>query len=262
MSDPAVAACKDCGASLVGPFCHACGQRAVAGRLRFADVGRWLVGKLLDADRGLLMTMRELTLRPGPTIQRYLDGQRTRFTNPFAYLFIGGAVSALLWTLTPNATRADLARSAADDMRWFGPLTEAQGRAALGIWEKTIPYAAQVQLAVCLPLVFILRLFFRRTGHSLAEISVFALFVSGQLMLVSSLAMVPLQLAGASTTAHGVVALLSYIVVVGHAAVGFFDHDGRPFRTAMKMLVALALAMTIYELTETAALRWYVVRTT
>jgi hypothetical protein len=261
MSDPAVPVCKDCGASLGGPFCHSCGQRALAGRLRFADVGRWLVGKLLDADRGLLMTMRELTLRPGPTIQRYVDGQRTRFTNPFAYLFIGGAVSALLWTFTPDAMRAELAKSAADDMRWFGPLTEAQSRAALGLWEKTVPYAAQVQLAVCLPLVFILRLFFRRSGHNLAEISVFALFVSGQLMFVSSLAMLPLQLAGASTLAHGLVVLLSYIVVVGHAAVGFFDHDDRPFRTTMKMLVALTLAMTIYELSETAALRWYVVRT-
>lgn len=253
------AVCQDCGAALVGQYCHACGLRAVEGRLGFADVGRWVLAKLLDTDRGLLLTVREMTLRPGATIRRYLAGQRGRLTNPFAYLFIGAALSFLVWSLLAHGLDQKLGQEAADAVRAFGPITDDQARRAAELQLKLMPYLAHLQLAMCLPLVLLLRLFFRRVGYNLAEICVFALFASGQVYMVDVVLTAGLVALRASMKVHTNATLLLYAVVFSHAAAGFFG--GGRFRTTAKMLVALVLAMGIFGVAQSLLIRWYILRT-
>jgi hypothetical protein len=254
------ATCQDCGAALVGRYCHACGLRAAEGRLRFADVGRWLFAKLLDTDRGLLLTVREMTLRPGATIRRYIAGQRGRFTNPFAYLFIGAALSLLAWTAGGDALTAGMAESMAKSVRSYGSMTDAQAARAGAALMKVVPYMAQIQLAMCIPLVLLLRLFFRRSGFTLAEISVFALFASGQVFFLDVVVTLALLALRASFTTHTNLTLLLYAVVFGHAAAGFFP--GGRIKAVLKVELALLLAMAVYGVVQMVAIRLYVINTT
>ena len=79
--------CLNCGAMLVGDFCHSCGQRA--------HVHRTLTGFFHDLLHGVLhfegkiwITLPMLAWRPGDLTRRYIDGERARFVSPIAlFLF-------------------------------------------------------------------------------------------------------------------------------------------------------------------------------
>lgn len=101
--------CLNCHQRLAGPFCHHCGQTASAPtRL----TGRYLAGHLAqliwEVDHGALYTVRELLLRPGLSIRRYLAGERKAFFSPFSLLLVVGGVSAFLFS------RFNLLRFSAD----------------------------------------------------------------------------------------------------------------------------------------------------
>lgn len=79
--------CANCGAALVGPYCHACGQTAHVHR-SLLHLTEELLHGVLHFDAKALRTLPLLALRPGLLTRRYLDGQRVRYLNPLTlFLF-------------------------------------------------------------------------------------------------------------------------------------------------------------------------------
>jgi hypothetical protein len=80
--------CANCGADLVGRYCHACGQSA--------NIHHSLLHLLEELGHGLLhfdtkawRTIPALIMRPGQLTRDYIAGQRTRFVSPLAlFLFM------------------------------------------------------------------------------------------------------------------------------------------------------------------------------
>lgn len=92
-----MAQCRNCGAPLAGPYCHACGQKE-------ADLSRpftALVGDLLretfDLDGRALRTVRALFLSPGLLTTEFLAGRRRTYTPPLRlYLFVSVSFFVLM----------------------------------------------------------------------------------------------------------------------------------------------------------------------
>jgi hypothetical protein len=79
--------CLNCGAALVGDFCHRCGQRGHVHRTLGAF---WhdLLHAVLHFEGKLGRTLPMLVWRPGELTRRYIEGQRARFVSPIAmFLF-------------------------------------------------------------------------------------------------------------------------------------------------------------------------------
>lgn len=82
------ATCANCGAALVGSFCHACGQRSHLHR-SLAHLGEEFLHGILHFDAKAWRTLPLLIAKPGVLTRRYIDGQRTRFVSPLAlFLFL------------------------------------------------------------------------------------------------------------------------------------------------------------------------------
>jgi hypothetical protein len=80
-------ACLNCGTSLVGPHCHACGQHAHVHRTLGAFLHDLLHGAL-HFEGKTWHTLPLLAVRPGELTRRYIAGQRARFVSPMAlFLF-------------------------------------------------------------------------------------------------------------------------------------------------------------------------------
>ena len=80
--------CANCGAALVGSFCHACGQRSHLHR-SLAHLGEEVLHGILHFDAKAWRTLPLLIAKPGELTRRYIDGQRTRFVSPLAlFLFL------------------------------------------------------------------------------------------------------------------------------------------------------------------------------
>ncbi|MCT8000743.1 DUF3667 domain-containing protein [Sphingomonas sanguinis] len=79
--------CLNCGATLVGHYCHACGQSSHIHR----TLGAWwhdFSHGVLHIEGQVWRTIAFLVTRPGELTRRYIAGERRRFLSPLAlYLF-------------------------------------------------------------------------------------------------------------------------------------------------------------------------------
>lgn len=89
-------ACANCGTSLHGPYCHACGQHESASHP--ATVGHLfheLTHELLHVDGKIWRTARSLFTRPGELTEAYWKGSRVGWIGPFRILLIAAALHAV-----------------------------------------------------------------------------------------------------------------------------------------------------------------------
>ena len=81
-------ACLNCGTNLVGPHCHACGQRAHVHRTLGAFFHD-LVHGVLHFEGKTWRTVPMLAWKPGQLTRQYIDGKRASYVSPIAlFLFV------------------------------------------------------------------------------------------------------------------------------------------------------------------------------
>ena len=81
-------ACRNCGATLQGRFCHVCGQAAHIHR-SLLHLGEELLHGLFHFDAKGWRTLPLLVARPGLLTRRFIDGPRARYVSPLAlFLFM------------------------------------------------------------------------------------------------------------------------------------------------------------------------------
>ncbi len=79
--------CSNCGASVSGAYCSACGQKAHVHRTLRA-IGHDLMHGVLHLDGKLFKTLPLLAFKPGKLTRRYIEGERAKFVSPMAmFLF-------------------------------------------------------------------------------------------------------------------------------------------------------------------------------
>ncbi|MGA9583472.1 MAG: DUF3667 domain-containing protein [Allosphingosinicella sp.] len=148
-------ACLNCGAELVGPHCHQCGQ---AGHVHRTLTAFWhdLAHSVLHFDGKLWRTLPLLAWRPGELTRRYVAGQRASFVSPMAlFLFsvflmfavfstIGGPVASNGSPQLDAEAAADIARERAElDRRIEGLQRRRAELAARG--QPTAAVDAEIQ---------------------------------------------------------------------------------------------------------------------
>ncbi len=80
--------CRNCGATLVGPWCAQCGQRARDLDRPFLSLAGEFLENVLSFDGRAARTLGLLLFRPGELSRRYLDGRRASFVPPVRLLVI------------------------------------------------------------------------------------------------------------------------------------------------------------------------------
>src|SRR5262249_30553261 len=104
MSNPTESSCRNCGASLVGPYCSRCGQRDVDYHQSFGTVFRDFLDSFLAFDGKVIQTLWLLLSRPGELTVRFLHGQQIRFLNPIRlYVSVSLLFFLILHFAKPNA---------------------------------------------------------------------------------------------------------------------------------------------------------------
>jgi hypothetical protein len=94
--------CLNCGASLAGSYCSACGQKAHVHRTMGA-FGHDIAHSVLHFDGKIWRTLPMLAWKPGDLTRRYIHGERARFVSPLAlFLFSVFLTFAVFNTLVPH----------------------------------------------------------------------------------------------------------------------------------------------------------------
>jgi Protein of unknown function (DUF3667) len=205
--------CVSCGASLSGPYCARCGERALepeALTLRHFLV-HTVAHELMHVDGALWRTLRLLFVRPGRLSLEYAAGRRRPYINPFRLLLIAIVVYALTassgfvttWnfgpvtvSMAPAAVRRSLSvETTIDQIDHYGLLRQqlAAKKTALAsdaarerFHDRLDAFAQPVSFANVVLLAAALHLCFRRQRRRFLEHAAFSMhFVS--FVLLSSL---------------------------------------------------------------------------
>jgi len=87
-----VTPCTNCGTTLTGEFCHACGQkRFVESDRRFGHLLQQFVASATDLDGRFWRTFRALAFQPGLLSREYFEGRRASWISPVS-LFLAVSV--------------------------------------------------------------------------------------------------------------------------------------------------------------------------
>lgn len=98
--DPAPRACENCGETLLGEHCHACGQ-PVKGLVRhFSSIFGDFFDTVLNIDSRVFRTLWPLFAKPGFLSREYFAGRRVRYVSPVRLFFFLTIVTFFIAQLT------------------------------------------------------------------------------------------------------------------------------------------------------------------
>ena len=89
--------CKKCNNKFQGNYCSNCGHPQKLERIN----GRYIlseIGSVLNFQKGILYTIKELLIRPGQNIRAFISEDRNRLVKPIMFILI----TSLIYTLFVN----------------------------------------------------------------------------------------------------------------------------------------------------------------
>jgi len=140
--------CANCGATLSGAFCQACGQAAHVHRSLLHLTEEVLHG-VLHFDAKGWRTLPLLLFRPGLLTRRYIDGQRMRHVSPLALFLFTVFLMFFVFSLTtslPTTSSNGIAAGRAELLEGLKDADAAVDRAAAEL-ERVRPRAEGVSEA-------------------------------------------------------------------------------------------------------------------
>lgn len=162
--------CKNCNKEINSKFCPECGQPATLKRID----GKYLLHEIehiLHFERGFLYTVRELILKPGHNIRKYLTENRSRLVKPIIFIII----TSLIYTFISHFFHIE-------DRYLNYELVQKSFSGKILHWiQSNYGYAS---ILTGLFIALWLKVFFKKYGYNIFEFLIMLCFVQGISMLV------------------------------------------------------------------------------
>ena len=248
--------CQNCGAALVGEYCHRCGQRQVP-VLRVQHLVRRFFESALDLEdleRGIGQTFLQAAKSPGRVARRYVEGERKQFVNPIGYFLLTATITFLVfltfretWVQGQAQVYESLWRSMGTDpshvFRAGSPLRTTFGwTSAQALAGSMFDWFQQLQTYVGLLTCVIASLLLRWTlpDWTFAEIFVFELYITAQATLFLGL-LSPLCF----WVAPALVGALPLLLQTGLHAYGGASFFGPRWKTILLPVLAYGVSIVV-----------------
>ena len=89
--------CLNCGATVIGRYCHICGQENVVTKESFWSLAKHFVFDILHFDGKFWHTLKYLIIRPGYVARQYCEGKRNSYLHPIRMYLFTSAVFFLIF---------------------------------------------------------------------------------------------------------------------------------------------------------------------
>ena len=162
--------CKNCETEVIQNYCPNCGTPVVLKRIN----GQYIlkeISSVLNFDRGILYTIRELLLRPGKNIQTFVLEDRNRLVKPIIFIII----TSLIYTLAQQFLHFE------DGYVNAGGFEESATTNIFGWIQKNYGYA---NIIMAIFIAGWIKIFFRKYEYNFFEILILLCFVMGIGMLI------------------------------------------------------------------------------
>lgn len=173
--------CKNCKQQYEGSYCNLCGQKSNTKRLDFLYLRNEITTSILQLDRGILFTIKELLTRPGHSIRDFIEGKRIKHFKPLAFLFVAASLFVIANKIIGNTTFIDQFLTGIIE----GGGEELSSTTLAGKFLKwVIDYQPYAILLAMLAYSFASYLAFIKSGYNLIEHLVLNAYISGLQFLI------------------------------------------------------------------------------
>ena len=162
--------CKHCKAEVTQKYCGNCGTAIELKRIN----GQYIlkeISSVLNFDKGILYTIRELLLRPGKNIQTFIHQDRGRLVKPIIFIII----TSLIYTLAQQFFQFE------DGYVNAGGFEESASTRIFGWIQSNYGYA---NILMAIFIAAWIKVFFRNYVYNFFEILILLCFVMGIGMLI------------------------------------------------------------------------------
>jgi len=164
--------CIKCDSELNGQFCSNCGHPRELVRIN----GKYVlseIGSVLNFDKGILYTIKELIIRPGLSVREFINQDRNRLVRPIIFLIL----CSLIYTLAQKFFQFE------DGYINYSDLEETSTSLIFNWVSQNYGYS---NILMSIFIGFWLKIFFRKYDYNFFEILILLCFVMGIGMLIYS----------------------------------------------------------------------------
>jgi len=84
--------CKNCENDFEGNFCNNCGQKRNVQKINLNYLIDEISNSFFQVNRGIFFTLKELSIRPGKSINDFLNGKRKQHYKPLAFVLLTSTI--------------------------------------------------------------------------------------------------------------------------------------------------------------------------
>lgn len=162
--------CKHCNSELYGEYCSSCGRPKEVERIN----GKYVlseIGSVLNFDKGILFTIRELFLRPGKNIKTFIIQDRNCLIKPIFFLFL----CSLIFTVAQQFLKIR------DGYISYSGLEES---AITNIFQWVQANYGYTNIIMAVFIALWIKILFKKYDYNFFEILILLCFVIGIAMLI------------------------------------------------------------------------------
>ncbi|WP_372973486.1 DUF3667 domain-containing protein [Muriicola sp.] len=227
--------CKNCGMLSQGNFCTRCGQRLSVHKVTFRETFEDLSDALISVNAPLLITVRDLVIRPGDLLRNYLEGKRKRYYRPVAFFLLTTFLYIVIRSLIGFDPFRDSTVVVEGDKVDVSLLTEARNFMLININNFLFVFV--------LTLALLMKLFFYKR-YSMAEFIAVSFYLLGIYTLLVTCNMFVVQYAGNNLQPLGITIMWLYFI---YAMISFMKRPA--FWVVLKSIIVFLLAFMTYGVT-------------
>jgi len=163
-------------------YCKYCGVKLAPKRLNLKEILKDFLKQFFELDLPLLNTLKEMMVSPGRFCREYIQGTRSRKTNPLQFYIVSISIYFFLYfALDINES----IQQKVTDYQQFSPDAPVQLLSVIERFNHIIFSNIKYFSFLIIPsLALILRIFFRKKPFNIAETLVFVLFLQGESSLI------------------------------------------------------------------------------
>jgi hypothetical protein len=162
--------CGNCHSEISGNYCSQCGSPQTLKRINGAYILSE-IGRVINFDKGLLFTIKELVVRPGITVQNFIHKDRNRLVKPIIFLII----CSLIYTIAQELLRFE------DGYINAGGFEEPTIALMIDYIQSNYGY---LNILMAVFIAIWIKIFFRKYPYNFFEVLILLCFVIGIGMLI------------------------------------------------------------------------------
>jgi hypothetical protein len=221
--------CKKCNSEIQGNYCPNCGHPQKLERIN----GRYIlseIGSVLNFQKGILYTIKELLIRPGQNVRAFISEDRNRLVKPIVFILI----TSLLYSIFVSIFHFN-------DVYVDYNFVDLQGSSSGVIFQWITENYGYSNIIMAVFIAMWIKVLFRKYNYNFYEILILLCFIMGMGMLMFALFGAIESLTKFHFFNYAVYIFFIYIIwAIGH----FFDK--RKIACYLKALISYLLGMITF----------------